>query len=256
MNTIMLSIGKPLQIIGGSIVVAGFSLAGVIALQLADPKARAQEMPDLSSETALTAAENVGVTYSEAIEYVTRQIEAGMGIRPNRPRRALEGPQSCRWSSSEVAQLLGVGALVTLAGMRVHVALVLRRARREVQNIQQAMVQEVSQHIHGLEMAHHEQLREARAQAEGFSGAIHFPPALVVELEEDEDVPEWALCPISYELMTEPVCSPSGVSYQMPAIARWIEEKNEDPSTRQPLPLQHIIQTLSLIHISEPTRPY
>eukprot|EP00658_Telonema_sp_P-2_P036999 TRINITY_DN26658_c0_g2_i2.p1 TRINITY_DN26658_c0_g2~~TRINITY_DN26658_c0_g2_i2.p1 ORF type:complete len:121 (+),score=31.11 TRINITY_DN26658_c0_g2_i2:32-394(+) len=60
------------------------------------------------------------------------------------------------------------------------------------------------------------------------------------------DVYKRQVCPISFDLMTQPVCLPSGASYNLPAIARWIEQNNIDPTTRQPLSLQHVYPNLRL----------
>eukprot|EP00658_Telonema_sp_P-2_P036998 TRINITY_DN26658_c0_g1_i1.p1 TRINITY_DN26658_c0_g1~~TRINITY_DN26658_c0_g1_i1.p1 ORF type:complete len:237 (-),score=48.42 TRINITY_DN26658_c0_g1_i1:364-1074(-) len=151
------------------------------------------------------------------------------------------------WSQSQVMQALGVCALVSVASYKLHLAWELRRARREVARFRNSLTAEVQQHIQVLEGQHRAELRMVRAQVDGFQGPIHHPPALVAPaVLVEQEPPEWAVCPISFELMTQPVCLPSGASYNLPAIARWIEQNNIDPTTRQPLSLQHVYPNLRL----------
>ena len=49
------------------------------------------------------------------------------------------------------------------------------------------------------------------------------------------DVPEYFLCPITGCLMRQPAMTPDGVTYDYDAIVEWLQQKQTDPSTNQPL---------------------
>lgn len=58
----------------------------------------------------------------------------------------------------------------------------------------------------------------------------------VNDREKEEDIPEEFLCPITQELMTDPVLTPYGHSYQRSAIIQWLAKPgNACPMTRNPL---------------------
>lgn len=65
----------------------------------------------------------------------------------------------------------------------------------------------------------------------------------------DEDmleVPEQFICPITQELMKDPVVTKYGQSYERAAILEWIAKGKDCPLTRQPLSLSGIITNHSL----------
>ena len=49
------------------------------------------------------------------------------------------------------------------------------------------------------------------------------------------DIPESFLCPISHQLMVDPVITNMGISYEKSQILKWLESHNTCPSTNQPL---------------------
>lgn len=58
------------------------------------------------------------------------------------------------------------------------------------------------------------------------------------EKDDHDEIPYLFLCPITHELMTDPVRSPYGHSYQRSAIIEWLHKnggQNSCPLTRQPL---------------------
>lgn len=58
------------------------------------------------------------------------------------------------------------------------------------------------------------------------------------EKDDNDEIPFLFLCPITHELMTDPVRSPYGHSYQRSAIIEWLHKnggQNSCPLTRQPL---------------------
>ena len=79
------------------------------------------------------------------------------------------------------------------------------------------------------------------------------PPAIDLHLTCPEDqrrlvtsVPRSFLCPISMELMTQPVVSPSGITYDRQSLANWIEAHHTDPATQAPLKIDHLYPNLVL----------
>ena len=54
------------------------------------------------------------------------------------------------------------------------------------------------------------------------------------------------ICPISMQLMRDPVITPNGTSYERSAIEKWIREKGTDPITRNRITLSQLIPNLAL----------
>mmetsp|Transcript_44042 Transcript_44042/g.77642 ORF Transcript_44042/g.77642 Transcript_44042/m.77642 type:complete len:211 (+) Transcript_44042:137-769(+) len=61
------------------------------------------------------------------------------------------------------------------------------------------------------------------------------PPIGVPEDLEGKQIPECFLCPIKGELMRQPAITPDGITYDYDAIVEWLQNKQTDPSTNQPL---------------------
>lgn len=67
------------------------------------------------------------------------------------------------------------------------------------------------------------------------------------ELElEDETVPQEFLCPLTMDVMKDPVVTKYGQSYEREAILEWLVGSKTDPMTRQPLRLRDIITNHNL----------
>ena len=64
--------------------------------------------------------------------------------------------------------------------------------------------------------------------------------------DETIEIPEHFICPITQELMTDPVVTRYGQSYERSAIIEWIAKGKDCPLTRQPLSLSGIITNHSL----------
>ena len=64
--------------------------------------------------------------------------------------------------------------------------------------------------------------------------------------EDTIEVPEQFICPITQELMLDPVVTKYGQSYERAAIVEWIAQGKDCPMTRQPLSLGGIITNHSL----------
>lgn len=64
----------------------------------------------------------------------------------------------------------------------------------------------------------------------------------------DADVPPEFLCPISHDVMTDPVVSPSGVTYERSCICRWLENNSFEPATNRRLRPGSLYPNLALRH--------
>jgi U-box domain len=47
--------------------------------------------------------------------------------------------------------------------------------------------------------------------------------------------PDHLICPISLDLMTDPVIAPSGISYDRESIEEWLSYRNTEPSSKETL---------------------
>ncbi|ESQ48858.1 hypothetical protein EUTSA_v10020668mg [Eutrema salsugineum] len=55
--------------------------------------------------------------------------------------------------------------------------------------------------------------------------------------EEEIEVPKYFLCPISLEIMKDPVTAVSGITYDRQSIVKWLEKVPSCPVTKLPLPI-------------------
>ncbi len=64
-------------------------------------------------------------------------------------------------------------------------------------------------------------------------------------------IPEEYLCPITHEVMTDPVVTSDGNTYERQAIEQWLKKNNTSPLTNKPLankkviPNQHLKNTIT-----------
>jgi len=74
------------------------------------------------------------------------------------------------------------------------------------------------------------------ANASNGNAAKSWPPPIAVpEALDDDDVPEYFLCPITGCIMRQPAMTPEGVTYDYDALVEWLSSKQTDPSTNLPL---------------------
>ena len=59
-------------------------------------------------------------------------------------------------------------------------------------------------------------------------------------------MPEWALCPISTEIMVDPVATRYGHSYEKDALVDYIEDHEKDPTENMPLTLSDMFPNRQL----------
>jgi hypothetical protein len=62
---------------------------------------------------------------------------------------------------------------------------------------------------------------------------------------------EWSeyesfLCPITQEIMQDPVITPNGISYERKAVLNWLEKNNMCPITKKPLKKEDLITNYAL----------
>lgn len=73
--------------------------------------------------------------------------------------------------------------------------------------------------------------RDGRRDADAGRVAIHWPPPIhVANVPPHVDPPAFALCPITYTVMTEPAITPRGTTYDRAALEEWIVTKHRYPS--------------------------
>jgi hypothetical protein len=85
-----------------------------------------------------------------------------------------------------------------------------------------------------------------------FSPALEAPVTVadqapaVTEEEFDEPIPSEFLCGITFGLMTDPVITVSGQSYNKDALTRWVQQEHSHPVTKAPLQVSQFIPNLAL----------
>ena len=60
------------------------------------------------------------------------------------------------------------------------------------------------------------------------------------------DEPEYLQCPIMLSLFKDPVCAPSGYTYERTAILEHLSHSGTDPMTRQPLQKEQLLPNLCM----------
>eukprot|EP01090_Pellita_catalonica_P011039 TRINITY_DN2251_c0_g2_i3.p1 TRINITY_DN2251_c0_g2~~TRINITY_DN2251_c0_g2_i3.p1 ORF type:complete len:497 (+),score=112.13 TRINITY_DN2251_c0_g2_i3:121-1491(+) len=55
------------------------------------------------------------------------------------------------------------------------------------------------------------------------------------EVLKNEEIPKELLCPVTHEIMTEPVVAADGYTYEKSAITKWFADKSNSPMTNQTL---------------------
>ena len=63
---------------------------------------------------------------------------------------------------------------------------------------------------------------------------------------ENVFVPDDFYCPITGDLMVDPVSEPTGHSYEKESILRWLSTKKESPMTREPLDESQLTDNIAL----------
>lgn len=66
------------------------------------------------------------------------------------------------------------------------------------------------------------------------------------DAKADADVPDSFLCPLTQEVMREPVVDPEGNTYERSAIEAWLEKNNTSPITRKTLRREELVPNRAL----------
>ena len=65
--------------------------------------------------------------------------------------------------------------------------------------------------------------------------------------EQEVDYPEWAICPLTHDVMRDPLMDKNGLTYEREAIAEWLLRGNATcPLTRKPLSYHMLIPNVAL----------
>jgi STIP1 homology and U-box containing protein 1 len=67
-----------------------------------------------------------------------------------------------------------------------------------------------------------------------------------IHTKETEESIESFLCPISQEIMTDPVVTPEGISYDKKSILQWLSKNKICPLSKKPLKESDLIPNLAL----------
>lgn len=68
---------------------------------------------------------------------------------------------------------------------------------------------------------------------------------------EVRTLPDAFYCPISFDLIHEPVIDPDGISYEKAAIYYWLHNNSESPVTRNPLTVDQLRDNKALLEVME-----
>ena len=60
------------------------------------------------------------------------------------------------------------------------------------------------------------------------------------------EIPSRFICPLTLELMTDPMMTRSGHNFERSAIITWLEQSDKSPLTREPLHLRNLVRNRSL----------
>lgn len=91
----------------------------------------------------------------------------------------------------------------------------------------------------GIPLGHRKRLLSA-------AGRMATPGSAVMAAEPMDEVPNEFFCPITMELMSDPVIAVDGFSYERKAIESWMTKKQVSPMTNQPLKNKDVLPNRQL----------
>ena len=68
---------------------------------------------------------------------------------------------------------------------------------------------------------------------------------------DENSIPESFICPITQNIMSDPVVTPYGISYEKSAIEDWLNKNNNDPIAQKPLKKEDLVRNYALKGIIE-----
>jgi len=86
----------------------------------------------------------------------------------------------------------------------------------------------------------------AEEAAQAAATAAEAAAAAAAAAAADDDVPDEYICPITAEIMSDPVCLSDGFTYERAAIAQWLEGHDTSPKTGATLEHKHFFPNTSL----------
>ena len=72
-----------------------------------------------------------------------------------------------------------------------------------------------------------------------------------IKLKNEDDIPQNYICPISYEIMIDPVITPYGISYDRESIEKWLINHDMDPIAHKKLNKNMLIPNYALKSLLE-----
>ena len=66
-----------------------------------------------------------------------------------------------------------------------------------------------------------------------------------INMEESKTISDEYYCPITHEIMKDPVVASDGFTYERAAIEKWLSEKNTSPKTNEALPDKRLVPNTS-----------
>jgi len=98
----------------------------------------------------------------------------------------------------------------------------------------------------GLAVAHAPHLRLLRQRLARYALELHVQMGGSASLGRGPKVPPQFLCPITGEVMREPVTTADGHAFERRAIERWLLTHSSSPMTGAPLPHKQLAPALAL----------
>jgi hypothetical protein len=92
------------------------------------------------------------------------------------------------------------------------------------------------------------------ALPDSMRGPVFIAPP-VADLGKTQDTEEYFKCPITLEVMHDPVFLPDGVTYERDAVEQWLKENHTSPVTREPMTMRRSIDNRSLREAIEMRHP-
>jgi hypothetical protein len=132
----------------------------------------------------------------------------------------------------------------------------LSKAEQEAYNIWQLGNQRIESIVSNKSNIDIGDLRNARRQAEKQPEKTQEKSEKQTEKTQEKQsdkvtIPEEFFCPITNEIMTDPVITPQGTSFEKSAIVDWLSRNSTCPMTREPLQANQLIPNRSLKDLIE-----
>ncbi|KAJ9629136.1 hypothetical protein, variant 1 [Exophiala oligosperma] len=207
------------------------------AIELYGPKHEAQSMKShYYLAQALLPQRHVGEALAEAKHAYTTCLETKDSSAELIGQFILKAKQA-QWQARETARLRELNSTLALVEDMLN-----QQLDRDKQDVEERFTkQEIG------ETGRQEEIDELEKEAESRRENIRkaFENSAVPDTVE-RIVPDWMIDPITFEVMHDPVVTPTGVSYERTSLHRHIKAHGCDPLTRQPLKYDMLIPNVAL----------